>query len=196
MKYELCIGTSSIKDIQQISRLHFKNIKGRLSDLGLDFLTVLYKFLIFNRSNQLLFYKKNKKIIGFILITKKNSSLYKKFFFDKYIYIFIYLIFNILNFKILYNFVLLFFTAFKIHSDKSFQCELLSIVVDKKYRNLNLGTKLIFYAERFISKENIKQYIVRTNIKEALNFYKKNNFLLKEDMKNSKIHMHLLLKKI
>jgi ribosomal protein S18 acetylase RimI-like enzyme len=72
----------------------------------------------------------------------------------------------------------------------------LSIVVDKKYRNLNLGTKLIFYAEKFISKENIKQYIVRTNIKKALNFYKKNNFLLKEDMKHSKIHMYLLLKKI
>lgn len=66
------------------------------------------------------------------------------------------------------------------------ESELLKIVVDKEYRNLKVGSNLVFDYLEFINKDMLRKSMleVRESNDKAINLYKKFNFKVVRKIKN------------
>ena len=167
-------------DICESALLLCKEKIGNISNLGGDFVFKLFNVIILNNRGFLLIVKQ-KKIIGFVLFSYNSNKIFKNLF-KKFNFIFFFLIKNILDFKKIFYFILLFNVSIKLKNN--IRCELLTIVIKKKYRGLRIGSKLINRAEAFLKQKKIKKYLVRVNNKRNIQFYLKNKFFLtKNDYK-------------
>ena len=185
------------EDIEKISFIHFHNINGKIHELGISFICLLYNF--FNEDDDIFFSicKKNDQLIGFASFTLDNKLIYKKFFLKNFLRIMIFLLKNIYNLKLIKNFFLLILSSFKSSKLKN-SCELLSISVSNNFRRKGIASKLVYHSEKYLDKIRVNQYIVRTeenNLENNL-FYTNNNFIKIKTLKYFAFNMNLYLKNL
>jgi len=173
---------------RQIAEIHKNSIvDGFLSKLGVDFLTILYEFLI---ENQLvLVFLEEDKVLGFVSCSYSSSGLIKKFVLKKPKAIFILLK------KIIQNpsFVKPILetsnsTSISVNSfsgNELPETELLSISVVPSTIQKGIGSSLIDELEKQLLKKNIQSYkvVAGENLKNANLFYLKKGFELKNQIK-------------
>jgi ribosomal protein S18 acetylase RimI-like enzyme len=185
------------EDIKKISFIHFHNINGKIHELGISFIRLLYDF--FNEDHDIFFSicKKNDQLIGFAAFTLNNKLIYKKFFFKNFFKILIFILKNIYNFKLIKNFFLLILSSFK-SSNLTIPCELLSISVSNNFRRKGIASKLVYHSEKYLDKIKVNQYIVRTEENNLDNnlFYMNNNFIKIKTLKYFAFNMNLYLKNL
>lgn len=157
-----------------------------------------FKEIINSKKYISLICKFKKKPAGMIIIKKKNSyfsfslklltvinSLICFFFKDINILIkFYYILFKRVNIKKNY---------YKIYNNSA---EIIYVCVDKKFRKKGIGSKLINYSTKKINKNHIFLITSSENSKEAIRFYKKNNFRKIGTEKRFKKNNILLIKKL
>lgn len=179
------IVKAEISDSKSIANLHKNEIPtGFLSQQSISFLSSLYGYLI---SNEIVYcVKENDRVLGFIAGTLTTKGLYKRFLFK--------------NIRLLLKFILsnLFSLSFFQKALETLSApkktsvldpdielpELLSIVVDGKYKGKKIGQKLITVFENRLNEMNIKKYKVVVGSQLAANsFYLKNGFVKIKDFK-------------
>ena len=76
--------------------------------------------------------------------------------------------------------------------------EVVSIFVEKKYRNKKIATTLLNKVEIFLKKKKIEAYFVKTfkTKKIALRFYKMNDFVILNKNKPLNNKVYILLKQL
>lgn len=185
------------KDIKKISKIHHKNINGKIPKLGIYFVNLLYSFLNDNRDVFFAICKQGNKVVGFATFCLNNKKIYKSFFFNNFFVILFFLLKNFYNFNLLKNFFFLSLSSFK-SKNSSISCELLSISVLKSFRRKSVASNLILISEKYLEQINVNQYIVRTEQDNINNnvFYKKNRFAKIETVKYFTFDMNLYLKNI
>ncbi len=161
-----------------LASLHAKNIIGKSSNIGVEFLSKIYQTFLQDRNIRIWILFHNGKAIGFLCGCIRNKEIYKKFLFKNFSFLFFLFLRNILNLPFIknaYGLIILFLTAKNFSSGNS---ELLSIAISKNFRNKHYGKKLIRKLEFYLKKKNKKEYIVKleSNNKRAINFYLSNKF--------------------
>ena len=161
-----------------LASLHAKNINGKLSNIGVEFLSKIYQTFLQDRNIRIwiLFY--NGKAVGFLCGCIRNKEIYKKFLFKNFSFLIFLFLRNILNLSFIkdaYGLIIIFLTAKNFSSGNS---ELLSIAISKNFRNKYYWKKLIRKLDFYLKKKNKKEYIVKveSNNKKAINFYLSNKF--------------------
>lgn len=176
-----------MEDCSQIAELHKTNIQtGFISSLGSLFLEILYKSMIASKSAFCIVAEEDGKIVGFISGAISVGGFYKDFLRKNFLKANTILLPKLLN----PNFVRKIFEAifYPVRKDSALPyAELLSIVVDKNYRNKGEAQKLFEELVKEFRKHNIKQFkvVVGSNLKAACNFYEKMNGIL-----HSEIEVH------
>lgn len=173
---------------RQIAEIHKNSIvDGFLSKLGVDFLTILYEFLI---ENQLvLVFLEEDKVLGFVSCSYSSSGLIKKFVLKKPKAIFILLKKIIQNPSfvkpILETSNSTSISANSFSGNELPETELLSISVVPSTIQKGIGSSLIDELEKQLLKKNIQSYkvVAGENLKNANLFYLKNGFELKNQIK-------------
>ncbi len=162
----------------EIANLHVKNINGKLSNIGFEFLLKIYQSFLVNKNIRIWILVYDKKLIGFLCGCADNKKIYLKFLTENFFSLIFLFLKNILNLSFLrniYGLIILF-----LFSDKSpsINSELLSITISKKFRNKSYGRKLIKKLDIYLRKKNKKEYIVKVESKnkKAINFYLSNKF--------------------
>jgi len=162
----------------EIASLHVKNINGKLSNIGFEFLLKIYQSFLVNKNIRIWILVYDKKLIGFLCGCADNKKIYLKFLTENFFSLIFLFLKNILNLSFLrniYGLIILF-----LFSDKSpsINSELLSITISKKFRNKSYGRKLIKKLDIYLRKKNKKEYIVKVESKnkKAINFYLSNKF--------------------
>jgi len=184
------ISIANINHSREIAEIHKKTIvDGFLSKLGINFLSILYEFLI--KNELVLVYLENNKVVGFVSCALNSAGIIKKFIFSKPKAIFILLK------KIIFN-PLLILPVFETSKSTSSstndfydnilpKTELLSISVLPLTQHKGIGTLLLKNLENQLLQKKISIYkvIAGDNLKNANLFYLKNGFELK-----NKIQIH------
>ena len=161
-----------------LASLHAKNIIGKSSNIGVEFLSKIYQTFLQDKNIRIWILLHDGKAIGFLCGCIRNKEIYKKFLFKNFPFLFFLFLRNILNLPFIknaYGLIILFLTAKNFSSGNS---ELLSIAISKNFRNKYYGKKLIRKLEFYLRKKNKKEYIVKleSNNKRAINFYLSNKF--------------------
>ena len=170
---------SNISYTSDIARLHAENIRFKLSNLGIKFLTKIYRTFLLDKNIKIWILVNNQRIVGYLCGCINNKKIYKNFLLKNFFLLIFFFIKNILSLSFLKNFfglIILILSSDK----KNYLCnsELLSIVISKKFRNKSYGKKLIRRLDLYFKKKNKKEYIVKVESKlyKAINFYLSNKF--------------------
>tara|TARA_B100001013_G_scaffold301932_1_gene203627 strand:+ start:172 stop:768 length:597 start_codon:yes stop_codon:yes gene_type:complete len=162
-----------------IARLHAENIRFKLSNLGIKFLTKIYRTFLLDKNIKIWILVNNQRIVGYLCGCINNKKIYKNFLLKNFFFLIFFFLKNILSLSFLKNFfglIILILSSDK----KNYLCnsELLSIVISKKFRNKFYGKKLIRRLDIYLKKKNKKEYIVKVESKlnKAINFYLSNKF--------------------
>ena len=142
-----------------LASLHAKNIIGKSSNIGVEFLSKIYQTFLQDKNIRIWILFHNGKAIGFLCGCIRNKEIYKKFLFKNFSFLFFLFLRNILNLSFIknaYGLIILFLTAKNFSSGNS---ELLSIAISKNFRNKHYGKKLIRKLE-FYLKKKIKRNIL------------------------------------
>ena len=142
--------------VNEIANLHVKNINGKLSNIGFEFLLKIYQSFLVNKNIRIWILVYDKKLIGFLCGCTDNKKIYLKFLTENFfslIFLFLKNILNLSFLKNIYGLIILF-----LFSDKgpSINSELLSIAISKKFRNKSYGRKLIKKLDIYLRKKNKK----------------------------------------
>ncbi len=168
---------------KQIAEIHKKTIsKGFLVKLGVDFLTLMYQFLIMKEV--VIISIEEGKINGFVSFSKSSEGMMKKFIFDKPKAIL--LILKTIIAKPSYIKPILetakatSHTVNKNNMDDLPKAELLSISVLDNTQQKGVGSQLIKALEDTLKQLNIEKYKVTAGeqLEKANLFYQKNGFQL------------------
>jgi len=165
-------------DINKLAYFHKLYIpSGFISSLGNRFLSILYKHISESTVSFSLVAKDNEKIIGFITGTENLSKFYKDFFMKKFFVAFFTLLPYFFNPKIIFKISETFlYPKRKNKISKNMPtAELLSIVVDKEYREKGVAKKLFQELVNEYKKRGINEFkvIVGSNLLNAIKFYEK-----------------------
>ena len=165
-------------DAAYIANLHKKGIPtGFLSKQSIGFLEALYLFLI---ENEIVFVAKDKnKVIGFVAFSANTGGLYKRFLKSNIFLLVKFALQNIFSIEFIKKSfeTLLAPKKTKIDTLDNDLPELLSVVVDSKYRGMNIATQLILNAEEKLISMGFDKYKVLVGASlEANKFYMRNNF--------------------
>lgn len=174
------------KDAKEIAILHKENInKGFISSLGIDFLTILYQYLI--KDEIVITYKNDNKVVGFISASFKTSGMMKNFIKKNFFKVTPTIIKNI-KIKFIKKIFQTILEPKKVKSTIKMELpELLSIVVDKNYRGSKTAKQLLNSLEENLKQNGFEQYMVMAGeeLIPANKFYIKNNFTIK-----TKVEIH------
>jgi len=162
----------------QIAKLHKEFIPtGFLSQQSLNFLNVLYLFLI--RHEIVYVIKEDDKVVGFIAATLHTEGLFKSFLKNNIGLLMKFSLSNLFSLTFFKKAVETLMAPQKIAIDNLDNTvpELLSIVVDKYYAGRGYGKKMLVCLEEEFktSHENVYKVIVGANL-EANSFYRNNGF--------------------
>ena len=163
----------------EIAYLHVENINGKLSNIGVEFLSKIYQTFILDKNIKIWIVVNEKKVTGFLCASTNNKNIYIRFLFNNFFFLSSFFIKNIFNFFILkniYGLLILLFSSSK--KKKLCNSELLSIAISKKFRNKSYGKKLIRNLDIYFKRMHKSEYIVEVEAenKKAINFYLSNKF--------------------
>lgn len=142
--------------------------------------------------------KIKKRPAGIIIVKKKNVN----FSFNLKIITIFYCLISFLtkDLKIFFKFYFIFFKRLKINKKNYIKykksAEIIYICVDKKFRNKEVGTKLINFSIKNIIKSHMNLITSSENSNEAFNFYLTNGFKKIGLEKRYKKDNILMLKKL
>ena len=172
------LKTNDFSYANDLASLHAKNIIGKSSNIGVEFLSKIYQTFLQDRNIRIWILFHNEKVVGFLCGCIRNKEIYKKFLFKNFSFLIFLFLRNILNLSFIknaYGLIILLLTAKNFSSGNA---ELLSIAISKNFRNKYYGKKLIRKLEFYLKNKNKKEYIVKleSNNKRAINFYLSNKF--------------------
>lgn len=167
-------------DAKDIANLHKQGIPtGFLSKQSSSLLEALYKYLI---KHEIVYVAKDRdRVIGFIALSTNTSGLYKRFLKSNFILLTKFVLQNIFSIEFVKKSIETLLAPKKTQIDISDRDlpELLSIVVDKEYRGMNIGEKLIINIEQDLRRIGFEKYKVLVGAYlQANKFYRKNAFQL------------------
>lgn len=167
------------KDAQRIARLHVLSLHtGFLARLGLNFLTIMYRYLI--EKECVVVYTSKDQIVGFISGSTDSGRMMKRFILSSP-KAWIVLGFVLLKHPLLIKNLLETLRAPQKSDGTAIpRAELLSIAVDPATQAVGIGTKLIPSLDHYFKSRGIRQYkvIAGASLIGANKFYQKNGFLL------------------
>jgi len=172
------ISLATKKDSLQIAKIHKQEIdQGFLSQLGIKFLSKLYKAMILSKKSFVIVAKENNQVIGFISGCLNIKEFYK-YFLKKYTFsaikILLPKIFNINTVKKILETL-----KYSKREEKDLpETELLVIAVKKEFHGQKIAVKMFDYFINEMKKREIKQFkvIVGENLSRAISFYEKMGF--------------------
>jgi len=159
---------------KNIALLHYNNIKySFMSSLGLNFLKVFYKFILSDPFSITIIVKVNEDFGGYVVFNKNVSTINKRFLF--YLIRKEFLSFPQLLIPLLRNIMESLNSFFYPKKLKiNVECELISIALVNKYRNMGVGKKLVEVGENILKELGVKKYKVLVYGDEELyKFYRK-----------------------
>jgi len=173
------ISLATKKDATQIAIIHKQEInQGFLSQLGVKFLSKLYKSTMVSPNAFTIVAKDNDKVIGFISgctnVTKFYHDFFKKYFFQ----VFFILLPKMFRLSILKKI----FETLKYPQQKEEKklpgAELLTIAILKQYHGRGIAQKMFEKFVEEIKKREISEFkvIVGENLPRAIAFYEKIGF--------------------
>ncbi len=165
------------KDEKKIAELHHDYInKGFLSELGINFLELLYKAMIKSNEIVCIVAEKENEIIGFVSGAIDLKKFYKEFLKENFLKATFKIFPKVFNPKILLKIYETIFYPIKINQTIP-HAELLSIVVKKEYQGKNIGEELFKYLKKEFKKRGVSEFkvIVGENLPKAVKFYEKMN---------------------
>ncbi len=171
------MNTEEAKDIhiENVACLHREYIKsGFLSSLGLPFLALMYRSMSDSNNTFCIVAKDKNKIIGFASGAISVGAFYKDFLRRNFIKASLVLLPRVFNIRFVKKiFETLFYPARK--EQNLPKAELLSIVVDEKYRGKGIAQQLFVKLEEEFRNKNIKQFkvVVGSKLIAACKFYEK-----------------------
>ena len=172
------------KDFTDIANLHINSIKtGFLSELGVSFLTKLYKSINNQKGSIVLVSETHESICGFIAGSVNTSHLYKKVLIKDF---FIFIL-PLSKFIFSPNMLLKMYetVAYGLNKQSNYRqnspsAELLSIAVSDSKRGKGIGKELLAALEEYFNKCGVKQYKVVTFSEDKCSnsFYISSEFIL------------------
>lgn len=171
------IYLSDKKNVIQIAQIHLQEInQGFLSQLGLKFLTKLYKAMIFSKNSFVVVAKENNQIVGFISGCTNLNHFYRHFlkkYFFSICFILLPKIFKISIFKKIKETL-----QYKNTKNNLPPEELLSIGVVKKFQGQGIAQALLTEFIKEMKKRKVNQFkvIVGEKLPRAIAFYEKMGF--------------------
>lgn len=171
MNFKLLNENYSNDDLVELSQLHKKILSDSIAtNMSKDSLSKLYKLFINNKILKVANVYDKNQLVGSVSIVINNFPTFK--FSSEYLKIFYYLASSYMRrpFNTLLESIYKYFAYRNIPSD----INIIFLFVDERYRNRNLGTRLI----EFVLTDVKGVITVETNItnEKAIEFYKKNNF--------------------
>ncbi|MDX1810147.1 MAG: GNAT family N-acetyltransferase [Sulfurospirillaceae bacterium] len=175
---------ATIQDAQDVALLHKNGIPtGFLSQQSLSFLSALYTYLI---ENEIVYVAKvDDVIVGFVAGTLTTNGLYKEFLKENLGLLMLFAFKNIFSLSFIKKASETLFAPKKasLDDDESELPELLSIVVDDKFKGQGLGKQLLQAFEYELKKKSVSMYKVLVGSKlDANKFYTQSGFILKKDV--------------
>jgi len=154
------IKKAQISDLELLVDMHIKHISDSFfSYLGRNFLKIVYSELIFSKYASTYVYIHDGHIIGYI-----SFILNKKLIFIKILFTKCFVILFSLNFKTLFKCISYCFNSLGYIIKKQYcKSELLFIAVEPDFRNNNIGSELIDFAENILKQKNIYKVQVSIN---------------------------------
>ena len=161
------------EDSKNIALIHYNNFKNAfLCDLGLNFLKLLYKWLITSDNGFGFIIKDNGCICGFITGVYDSSSIISLFIKKNFLKVFPILITACL--KKPKNITKIFETIFYIKkSDINIKAELLSIAIENNKRGKGISKILFSHFAEYLKKQGINSFKITVDKENivANNFY-------------------------
>lgn len=142
-------------DSENIAIIHYNNFKNAfLCDLGINFLILLYNWILSSNSGFGFIVKNDNKIIGFVSGVYNSSGIISSFIKKNFLKAAPLLVLNC--FKKPKNLKRIFETIFyPKKSDIDIKAELLSIAVDDNYRGKGYSQELFRYFKEYLEKQDI-----------------------------------------
>ena len=164
--------------IEEIAHLHKKNIHtGFLSSLGRDFLKLLYSSIQKSDVGILIAEIQDNKVVGFVSGTTNINRIYMVFLKKNFIRVIITLLPHLISFPKLKKIgeILLYPISEKRSGENIPSAELLSMVVDEKWRRKGVGENLYRALVEEFKKRGISKFkiVVGENLDSAQKFYEK-----------------------
>lgn len=166
-------------DALQIAKIHQQEIdQGFLSQLGIKFLSKLYKVMVISPNSFVVVAKENDRIVGFISGCTNVNKFYRDFLKKYFFHAFFILLPKIFKLSILKKILETLKYLRQKEEKKLPETELLTIAILKKFQGQDIIQKIF---EKFISelkKRKIKQFkvVVGENLSRAIGFYEKMGF--------------------
>lgn len=180
MENKICYSTSSEKEIDEISMLHFNELPNDFcSILGLNFLKLVYYPKIYSiKDNIIICAKLDDEIIGFISFLKNDNSLKEMFISNLFMFLkFAYKkFFDIFFVKYVFEIFILLYLRKNKKYEKYF--ELGYIAIKSKYHGKGIGSNLVNEGINILKKNQVEYCWVKTSskTKNTVLFYEKLSF--------------------
>lgn len=170
--------------IKKVAFLHFTCLdKSFLSSLGLPFLIALYKSMLFSKESFTFVYEDKKEVFGFITGCTDTSVFFKELIRKRWFSLLLPASIRLLKkFTLLVKIITAIIYPSQFSSKNLSKAELLSIAVDEKYREKQIGTQLLNVLNEEFKNRGIASFKVgvKKNMLRANNFYKNNDFIFIE----------------
>jgi len=146
------IVKAKISDLEIIVDMHIKYIDDSFfSYLGRSFLKIIYSELISSKYASSYLYIENNQVVGYI-----SFVLNKKYVFIKILFLKCFAILFSLSFKTFFKCIFYCFNSIEYILKKQYcKSEFLFITVDPAFRNNNIASELIDFAEAVLKQKNI-----------------------------------------
>jgi ribosomal protein S18 acetylase RimI-like enzyme len=194
MEIRITIGEPNEETIGQVALLHQQGIvKGFLSSLGTEFLSVLYKAISRSPYSGVAVAMDGDTVAGFAAVTLSTKKMYSWIFRRYWLRLGFAFMMNYLSLvKLMKALETMGYGLLRKQSGVTIEprAELLSIVVAKNCRKKGVGKQLIDVADEFFLRKQIDAYCVVTGADDSVSngFYLSSGFTL-----NKKFHHHKIL---
>ena len=168
------------QDIEDIVEIHLSTLSNDLlPQLGSKYLFYFYKYLLSSDQEFIFINKINNKVIGICIVSIEPKTLLNRVLKNTFFFFF-YSIFT----RILYNKLLQTYILNMINSKNSFnhkKPEIVYILTKPEEQGKGIGKKLLHDAEKYLASLGFTELFVKTSDldgNKAIDFYKKNHFVL------------------
>jgi ribosomal protein S18 acetylase RimI-like enzyme len=174
MEYEQ-VKKLNNKDARDVARLHLSILsESFLNNLGVEFLRTLYEEIPENTNNFFSCFKDQGRIVGYLVGTKTPNIFLSKILKKRFCEIFFNCLMNFLKNPKSFICVVQHISGFLCKTPNTAP-ELYFLCVDPLYQRKNIGSNLTHEFEKWLSLQNIHQFVVGTHKdnSHSNDFYKK-----------------------
>lgn len=178
---------NEFRQIAEIQKTELKET-GFLSNCSIRFLILFYTWMSLDKNSFVSIYEENDGTVsGFVFCVGERKRYYKRFFYKK--------LFNLIFYPREIVNILISILKKKIKFIE-YDAELTQIAVKSSFQGKGIASKLIEAAEKEFIKRGIFEYYlqVEENNINAVNLYKKFQFIIVDENKNDKIKKYLMKK--